>query len=496
MRTVTLGIDVGGTYTDGLIVDPQGQILDVQKVPTQRSISESLDLLAQCFSPALRKQITSIHIGTTHGLNALLQGTPLLKVGVIRLMGHKPDLLPCALGWPPYLKNAVFAGEVTVNGGMECDGRPITELNPQEILQAAETLIAKGAEAIGVVGSFSPLYGGQEEEAVALLKQKFTIPIGKSAPFGGLGIIERENAAILNLSLYKSLGNAFKECEQIFKDNLISASVYWVHDLGGLLTTQEVIQHPIRTLASGPVNALMGGARLAGYKNCVVLDVGGTSTDGGIIEKGFIRFRHEPLQIAGVDIGCIRSDVRAINLGGGTIVNPKTDLSLQDQSVGSKIWDDSRPLTLTDAALLEGVLDIEDFEVHYLSKEISSKALKEACQKISLFFELLDPRKMYPRVIVGGGACLFKNLLKDVFIPEKANVANAYGAAMAQKGYFFEKIIDLTHKEKALEDVKAEAEEKARSVGFVNPQVIHMNLIPYHYLPGARAHVLIQMVGE
>ena len=335
MTVIKLGIDVGGTYTDGVIVNTQGKILDLKKIPTQKSISESLELLVQSFSEESRKSITSVHIGTTHGLNALLQGTPLFKVGVLRLMGHKPDLLPIGLDWPSYLKTAVLAGEVSVNGGMECDGRPITGLNSQEILKSAQTLIQKGAESIAVVGVFSPLYANQEIEAVKILEGMLNVPVGRSAPLGGLGIIERENATILNLSLQKSLKQAFCDCEKIFKEQFIFAPIYWVHNQGALLTTKEVMAYPLKTLAAGPINSLMGGARLAKHKNCVVLDIGGTSTDGGVVEAGFVRLRHDALQIAGVDVGSFSSDIKTINLGGGSIVDPSQDYPqvLQEKSV-------------------------------------------------------------------------------------------------------------------------------------------------------------------
>ena len=150
-----VGIDIGGTHTDAVLVH-EGKIISSSKAfttnPLEKGVKAGLAKMIAHHRPQ------AIHIGTTHATNALLEGKQLFKTGVIRLAGHCPTVLrPCA-GWPDYLKERVFAGVETVAGGFECDLRAITPFSAAEVRSAAEKLVSRGAESLALIGVFSRFY--------------------------------------------------------------------------------------------------------------------------------------------------------------------------------------------------------------------------------------------------------------------------------------------------------------------------------------------------
>jgi N-methylhydantoinase A/oxoprolinase/acetone carboxylase beta subunit len=491
-KKYSLGIDVGSTFTDGVLVDGEGNIITFHKVPTSASITQSIeDLLNQGKFPLT--QVTSVRISTTHGLNALLQGKPLHKVGILRLMGHQPDLIPVGIGWPDYLKQAVIVGEATIKGGSECDGRPIIPLDPEELLQKSMTLVEQGAKSLAIVGVFSPLYQEQEQKAHQFLKQYFPdIALASSHECGGIGILERENATILNLALQAALTSAFQDCSWMLKQRGYHQLPFWIHNQGGLMTIDEVQSCPLKTIASGPSNSLLGGGKLAGLHDCVVIDIGGTSTDAGVVKKGFLRLRHHGFTIAGVRIGSVSSDVVSISLGGGSVIQGRT---LTTESIGKQLFEEDRPLTLTDAAICAGFLQIPQFPVQKMSVKTAQDIVKQAANQVTKLYQNLDPERKYPCVLVGGGSNLLKDSLPFTQVPMGAPVANAYGAALAERTHTWCGTLTLEEREKILNQETTRMLEEARDLGIQNPRLVTLNIIPYHYIPGSKARVLIQVAG-
>src|SRR4051794_11860957 len=115
-----IGVDIGGTNTDAVLIDPNHQIIKSHKTATTSEIVKG-------FETALREvwrsddPIAGVFVGTTHAINALLEAKNLYRVGLIRLAGHQPQMIPPGFGWPERLKSAVLAGYRTVHGGYECD---------------------------------------------------------------------------------------------------------------------------------------------------------------------------------------------------------------------------------------------------------------------------------------------------------------------------------------------------------------------------------------
>lgn len=204
-----IGIDIGGTHTDAVLVNEENKIVAFAKTHTTQDIVSGFE---EALKRVMKENVSAVIVGTTHATNAILERQGLSKVGVIRLAGHKPETLPCCMSWPKDLKDAVFVDSVTIDGGYNCDGKEITPLNALQVQEAISYLMERGAESLAIVGVFSPLNPSQEIEVGELIGS--TIPFTLSHQIGGMGIIERENGTILNASLKKVLENGFKQLKE------------------------------------------------------------------------------------------------------------------------------------------------------------------------------------------------------------------------------------------------------------------------------------------
>lgn len=210
-----IGIDIGGTNTDLVLLDADGVIVAFTKTATTPDVNTGIKT-ALCHvlkeSQVSSEEIAGIFIGTTQIANAIIQRSNLYKVGVIRIAGQHPESIPSCYGWPEILKNSLYIDTISVDGGYECDGDPITATNSAQIKAAIEALVKKGVESIAVVGAFSSLNPCQEllVREIAQKVTKGTIPLSLSHQIGGTGFIERENSTILNAALKRVMSEAFK----------------------------------------------------------------------------------------------------------------------------------------------------------------------------------------------------------------------------------------------------------------------------------------------
>lgn len=154
-----IGVDIGGTNTDAVVVDNDNQIIACKKTTTTDSIEEGFTtVLKEVLNLSQRpvQEISGVFVGTTHATNALLQKKGLYRVGVLRLTSMTGNCLPPCYAWPADMREAIFAGHVSVAGGYECDGRLINGIDEGEIAKAIQYLQGQGMQGLAIVGVFSP----------------------------------------------------------------------------------------------------------------------------------------------------------------------------------------------------------------------------------------------------------------------------------------------------------------------------------------------------
>ncbi|MGA6972904.1 MAG: hydantoinase/oxoprolinase family protein [Candidatus Binatus sp.] len=256
---------------------------------------------------------------------------------------------------------------------------------------------------------------------------------------GRFGILERENATLLNAML-----RPLAERTVAGFRAAVPANLFISQNDGTAMRAESAAQLPIFTVASGPTNSLRGAGLLASLTEAIVIDVGGTTTDVGVLRGGYPQPAGLDLSIAGVRTNFRMPDLCSIGVGGGSLVDVVTG-AVGPQSVGFRITEEAlvfggHQLTLTDVAVAAGRADIGNRALvrHIDSKTIArvDDHLRVRLSRLLENYDRLD--RQLPIILVGGGSPLVLPLLRElgrqVESPPDAAVANAYGAAMAQVG--------------------------------------------------------------
>jgi N-methylhydantoinase A/oxoprolinase/acetone carboxylase beta subunit len=506
-----IGIDVGGTNTDAVLMDGR-TVVGWAKSPTTRDVSSGITnvltaLLSQTqVSPG---QITAVMLGTTHFTNAVVERKALSKTAVVRIGLPATAALPPFVDWPDDLRDAIGGASYLVHGGYEFDGRPISALIPAEIRDAALKIRDSGINCIAISSVFSPVNPDQEKQAADIIAAE--IPdarISLSHEIGRIGLLERENAAAMNACLSFLAVKIVQSFRDALSELGISAPFFISQNDGTLMSAEFVEKYPVLTFASGPTNSMRGAAFLSGLKDAVVVDIGGTTSDVGVLSQGFPREASVAVRIGGVRTNFRMPDVLSFGLGGGSHVS--TDpLQVGPQSVGYEITSRAlvfggSDLTTTDIAVAAGMADIGDrSRVSGIEKSTIDSVLARMWDMVEVSVDRMKTAAgAVPVILVGGGIILIGNELKGVselHRPEHASVANAIGAAIAQVGGEVDRIfsLDAMPRDKALAQAKEEAQQRVLDGGAVRDsiEIVDVEEIPLAYLPGNATRIRVKAVG-
>jgi N-methylhydantoinase A/oxoprolinase/acetone carboxylase beta subunit len=502
-----IGVDVGGTNTDAVLVDG----LDVQaeaKTATTPDVTGGIVAALRALvesSGVAASRIQAVMIGTTHFTNAVVEARRLAPTGVIRLGLPATEALPPTTGWPQALRDALGGHVYLCHGGHEFDGQRIAPVDRDELRRAAADLGSKGISTVAISSVFSPVNAEAEQEAASVIAEELPeAAISLSHEIGRIGLLERENATIMNACLRELASGIVGAFQTALAELGIEALVYLSQNDGTLMTVDYAERYPVATFASGPTNSMRGAAFLSGLGDCAVVDIGGTTSDVGILRHGFPREASGAVEVGGVRTNFRMPDVLSLGIGGGSHVDGS---EVGPQSVGYELTSRALvfggdTLTATDLAVAAGLADLGD--PSRVAGLDPGPALQRIEDRIS---ETLDRMKTsadpIPVVVVGGGSILLRDSLpgaSELVKPDHFAVANAIGAAIAQAGGEVDKVVALegTTREAALEEAKAEAVDKAVAAGAEHDsvQVVDVEDVPIAYLPGNATRIKVKAVGD
>ncbi len=505
-----IGIDVGGTNTDAVLIE-EGRVVCAVKAPTSEDVTTGiLDSLKNLGSTGVLggKRIDGVMIGTTHFINAVVQRRHLTKVAALRLGLPSGASLPPFCDWPEDLAALVRGGVWMVEGGHEYDGRPFMPLDEAAVLKAAQEMKAAGLRAVGISSVFSPLDPSHEKRAAELVAAELPdAVITCSSDLGRIGLLERENAGLLNAALADLSRDTIAAFEQAIRDSGIAAPLFITQNDGTVAEASQARRLPVYSFASGATNSMRGAAYLSGLSDAMVIDVGGTTTDVGQLKLGFPREANSVVKVGGVRTLFRMPDLLSIGLGGGSHV-ALDPLSIGPVSVGYRLLTDGiafggAQLTTTDVAVAAGILDLGDrTKVAHLDAATCAKVFSEAAR---LAEEAVDRMKTeagdVPLIAVGGGAFLIPEKMagvSQVIHVEHGDCANAVGAAIAQVSGECDQIFkDMTRVE-ALAAAQEIANDRAVAAGAdrATLHTIESEDMPLAYLPGNSVRVRVRVVGD
>lgn len=507
-----IGIDVGGTHTDAVLVDGRA-VLAEAKTPTTQDVTSGVvaALRALGGQHADTARAAAVMVGTTHFTNALVEGRSLVPTAAVRLALPATASLPPMVDWPDRLR-ALLGGHVYLcRGGNHFDGRPITALDPDELRRVGADIADRGIRSIAVSSVFSSVDPGLERRAAEILAEEAPNAfVSLSHEIGRVGLLERENATIVNACLRELATHVVGALRGVVGEVGIDAPVYLTQNDGTLMAAEYAERYPVATFASGPTNSMRGAAFLSGFDDCAVVDVGGTTADIGVLVHGFPREASLAVDIGGVRTNFRMPDVVSVGVGGGSVVRRDGALTVGPDSVGYELLRRALvfggdTLTATDLAVAAGAVVIGDPErVAALDRSLVDDGLDLVRRSIEDGLERIKTTAApVPVVVVGGGSILVGDGLRgasEVVTPEHFAVANAIGAAIAQVGGETDRVfrLDGSSREAALEEAVAEASQRAIEAG-ADPhglRVVDVDEVPLAYLPGNAVRIRVRAVGE
>ncbi|KRM03979.1 hypothetical protein FC89_GL002381 [Liquorilactobacillus ghanensis DSM 18630] len=514
---IKIGIDVGGTNTDAVLLDEADKVIEAIKTHTTKDIQSGINTAV---AKILKKSnvdpndIKQAMLGTTQCTNAIVERKDLARVGVLRLGFPATQSVEPYTEWPDDITRKLSGKFAIVSGGYEFNGETIADLNFQEIKKILLSWKNK-IDSVAIIGVFSAINNKQENEVTQLVREVLgpEIPISVSSKIGSLGLITRENATILNSSLYNVI---HRVCEgfkgALAEQKVTNASIFICQNDGTLMSTDYAEKYPILTIGSGPTNSIRGASYLVKKKDALVLDIGGTTSDIGVLSNGFPRESSIAETVGGVKTNFRMPDILSVGLGGGSIVRKKSDgtVTVGPDSVGYEIEEKAIVfggdiITATDIAVKLGMVKIGDSS---LTKKINLSLAKKAFETIKgILSEALDKMKTSSQqtnlILVGGGAIIAPLVIEgisQIFKDRYGSVANAIGATIAQISGESEKIYqyDLIPREKALNESKNEATNQAIGAGASKNGIrtVEIEEIPLAYAPNDTVRVKVKVVGQ
>jgi len=410
-----LGVDVGGTFTDLLLLDEAGGKSYTAKVPStpedsSKGVLNGIERL--CREASINPEdITEVMHGTTVATNTVLTRSG-ARVGLVTTKGYRDTLqiarsfVPGGLGgwviWNKSLPIAALEDTIEADERLDAQGEVLTPLDEAALRTDLQTLFDSGIQAL-TIALFNGYVNDAHEQRIAAIAREMApqIPVSTSGSImPEMYEYERTETTVVNSYVRpvvsKYIDNLQQELKARMGENL---SLQILRSDGGLSSSEAAMDIPVNLLMSGPAGGVSGAlwvARQAGYDNLLTFDMGGTSTDVALIQEGAARTRRET-RVADVTVRAPSIDVRTVGAGGGSIAYvPELTKALRvgPQSAGAvpgpAAYDKGGDApTVTDANVVLGYLPADarlggDMQIQH---ELASKAVQTVADALGISLE-------------------------------------------------------------------------------------------------------------
>jgi N-methylhydantoinase A len=454
-----IGIDIGGTFTDGVII-AKNQVVKSVKVPTNEDISISIeDALKQILKGIIPQQIEQVTLSTTLITNLIAQDK-LAKAGLLLIPG--PGANPHQFKFPCEYK--------ILHGAVDYRGRIIESLDPVEVKEACAYFQERKISHIAVACKFSQRNSSLEKEIVQYLQKNYPMlkVLASHEVSGLLNWIRRANGAYYTLTTREACYAFQEKIILTLKKTGLNCPVFLLKADGGTLPLEVSLRYPLETIFSGPVASTLGALACTEEKTTsVVIDIGGTTTDLALLLEGKPLLAEKGAVINNYPVPIRSLAVASLALGGDTpvlISNGKVVFG-EKQGVASCLGGPT--LTVTDVLVYLGYSTLSSPDKIKAQVEERAAALQItpqqfSCQVLDSFIEqiekkleemfnaweeepayrvwqVLSTQKARPQTLIclggpseGLGKYWREKQGRKVIIPPYSAVANAIGAALAR----------------------------------------------------------------
>ena len=370
-----VGIDVGGTFTDLIMLNPGDATVRLAKVPTTTDNQAYGVVAALSAADAALPELQVIVHGTTTTTNAILE-RKVARVGLITTKGFRDSLelgrrtRPKSYGLTGWFEPLVPRElRLEVPERMDSEGEVVTALDEAAVITAVQALIAKGCEALVVHFLHSYINPAHELRALEIARDLWP---NAYLTAGHLILseyreYERGTTACVNAAVQPILARYIERLRSELRSGGFDKDLLVMQGNGGTVSSAIVAEHAVNTVMSGPASGVMAAAytaAAAGFRDVITYDMGGTSTDVALIQAGVPTVSSELELEYAMPIHVPMVDVHTIGAGGGSIafINQAGMLQVGPESAGASPGPicygrgGSEP-TITDANLILGRLN-------------------------------------------------------------------------------------------------------------------------------------------
>jgi N-methylhydantoinase A len=454
-----LGIDVGGTHTDAVLIDhftirKKAKVLTDEKNLLASLLAVTTELVDEETIGSLERVVLSTTIST----NAIVQNK-VDRVGMMVVSG--PGLPPSLLAAPEETHY--------LSGYVNHRGIQVEEIDREEAERIGAQFRAAGIEHCGIVGKFSPRNPQQENKLKALVDHGLHhVSLGHRLS-GHLNFPRRIATTYLNEAVWERYRHFVGEVLRFVRERRIDVPIYILKADGGTFDIEQSVEFPVQTILSGPAASVMGILTMTGCsEDAIALDIGGTTTDIAVFADGVPLLEPFGVTIEGRKTLIRGLRTKSVGIGGDSVVFLRAgELLIGPEREGPAAAFGGPFPTPTDAMIVLGLTAIGDREraaaslrpiaeaMHRPVDEVAGLIFRRTCgaiaahvravteeinnQPVYTIHEMLEGKRLTPRVlyVVGGPAeplaAELGRLLKcEPRIPRHAEVANAVGAALAR----------------------------------------------------------------
>jgi N-methylhydantoinase A len=347
----SLGVDVGGTFTDFALWDNQRSVATLIKVPSTplnqaAGIVHGIDELG-C---PLGEMERIVH-GTTVGTNAILQGKG-ASVGLMTTKGFKDlieigrtqRLIPNSMFKPKFIRPKPLVSRCfrfEIDERTFASGEIGREVAPDELKEIAEKMARESVESIAICFLHSYRNPENEKKAARMLRDLTSIPLSLSSEvIPEYREFERFSSTVVNAYLAPVMIQYLESLESDLKRGDDGRTFFIMSSSGGMISSKTARSFPIRTILSGPAGGVNGAihfSQQAGFNNIITYDMGGTSTDVCLV-KNLLPTASSEHQLSGVPLKTLQMEINTVGAGGGSVawVNEDGRLKVGPQSAGAE----------------------------------------------------------------------------------------------------------------------------------------------------------------
>jgi N-methylhydantoinase A/oxoprolinase/acetone carboxylase beta subunit len=454
-----IGIDIGGTHTDGVLIDG-GRLIAAAKTSTLGdNLLESISqVLHSILSGQDAGRVRILNLSTTLNTNAIVTGR-IDPVGVLVVGG--PGISPEAyrIGGHYHL----------IPGSLDHLGTETTPLDVPRLQDAIADCAGKGVKSYAVVGKFSPRNPTQENTIREHLGDLADFVSAGHLISGQLNFGRRIHTAYYNSAVWRSFRVFSTALLESLKAFAIQAEINILKADGGTMPLARALEMPVQSIFSGPAASVMGILAMAPTdSDALMLDIGGTTTDIALFAAGQPLLEREGISIDGRPTLVRAIHVESIGIGGDSLIRVEGETVLVGpQRLGPCMAMGGPAPTLMDALNVlelvefghsrDSIMGIEelagrhgltgqqlarsavDTAVNAISTKIDSLITQVNSKPVYTIHEILEDRPIRPSrlIVIGGPAHIFRDLLQtrlgmEVVIPPLHGVANAIGAALTR----------------------------------------------------------------